>query len=133
MNDLYLIYIHEFGKNYKERYYYEFLFSNTKVGIDGEDWDSYPASSGNPAPPSPDFIKQVGNISGDFHLKLVQNNEQFSMWDAIDGVVALGWEEIDGDDYPEPRLTFQFGMTLKEVESRLYERDIIIKFEKAKV
>ena len=61
----------------------------------------------------------------------MQDNEQFSMWDAIDGVVALGWENIDGlDDYPETRLTFSFGMKMQAVKDLLYERDINIKYEK---
>ena len=61
----------------------------------------------------------------------MQDNEQFSMWDAIDGIVALGWENIDGmEEYPENRLTFSFGMSLKEVKDLLYERDINIEYEK---
>lgn len=129
MEDLYLIYIHEFGKNYKDKYFYEFLFSDTIEGIDGEEWDSYPAS-GNPYPPKEELIKQVGSIDGSVHLIVAQNNEQFSMWDAIDGVIALGWESLDGEDYPKPRLVFPFGMKIKDVEATLYERDITIKYEK---
>jgi hypothetical protein len=130
MEDLKLIYIHQVGHDYNDNYIYQFIFSDTIENIDGEGWDSYPAS-GNPYPPSKDVIKQVGSIEGELQLTVVQDNEQFSMWDAIDGVVALGWENIDGlDDYPETRLTFSFGMKMQAVKDLLYERDINIKYEK---
>ena len=109
MDDLKLIYVHQVGHDYNDNYIYQFIFSDTIEGIDGEGWDSYPAG-GNPYPPSEDVIKQVGKIEGEMKLIVVQDNEQFSMWDAIDGVVSLAWENIDGmEDYPENRLTFSFG------------------------
>ena len=62
---------------------------------------------------------------------VAQNNEQFSMWDATDGVIPLAWENIDGlEEYPENRLIFPFGIKLSEVNDKLYERDIRIKFKK---
>jgi hypothetical protein len=130
MDNLYLIYVHEIGFDYKDKYFYEFIFSDTIDKIDGEGWDSYPAS-GNPEPPNVDLIKQVGKISGLYRLTVAQNNEQFSMWDSIDGIIPLAWENIDGlDDYPDKRLVFPFGMSIKDVEATLYEKDIIIEYEK---
>ncbi len=129
MEDLYLIYIHEVGFDYKDKYFYEFIFSDTVINIEGEGWDSYPAS-GNPSPPNPDVIKQVGKVELDNALFVAQNNEQFSMWDAIDGVIPLAWENIDGlEEYPENRIVFPFGIKLSDVNDRLYERDIRIKFK----
>lgn len=130
MDDLYLIYIHGIGKDYKDMYYYEFIFSNTLDGVDGDGWDSYPAS-GNPYPPFDKFINQVGKIGSDIKITLLRDNEQFSMWDGVDGVIALGWQDIDGmEEYPKNRITFPFGMKIKDVEALLYENDIIMKFEK---
>ena len=130
MDDLKLIYVHQLGPDCYDSYIYQFIFSDTIENIDGEGWDSYPAG-GNPYPPNKDVIKQVGRIEGDLKLIVLQDNEQFSMWDAIDGVVALGWENIDGlDDYPENRLTFSFGMEMQAVKDLLYERDINIEYEK---
>lgn len=126
---MYLIYVHEFGVSYKDKHQYEFLFSNTKEGIDGENWDSYPAS-GNPYPPYSKNIVQMGTVFCDDSLIVAQNNEQFAMWDAIDGVIPLAWENIEGlEDYPDKRLVFPFGMKMNEVKDLLYERDITIKFE----
>jgi len=130
MDDLKLIYVHQLGPDCYDNYIYQFIFSDTIENIDGEGWDSYPAG-GNPYPPNKDVIKQVGRIEGDLKLIVLQDNEQFSMWDAIDGVVSLAWENIDGlDDYPENRLTFSFGMKLQDVKDLLYERDINLEYEK---
>jgi hypothetical protein len=130
MEDLYLIYIHEIGANHKDIYFYEFMYSDSIDNIDGEGWDEYPAG-GNPYPPKDLLIQQVATFNTSLQLTLVRNNEQFSMWDSVDGVIPLGWENIDGlDDYPTKRLIFPFGMKLKDAQALLYERDITIKYEK---
>jgi hypothetical protein len=130
MEDLYLIYVHQVGFTHDSSNIYQFIFSDTIVGVDGDGWDSYP-SSGNPYPPFDKFKNQVGEIMSEIKLTLLQDNEQFSMWDGVDGVVALGWQNIDGmEEYPENRITFPFGMKIKDVEALLYESDIIMKYEK---
>jgi hypothetical protein len=46
----------------------------------------------------------------------------------MDGVVALGWEI---EDYEEnKRLVFKFGEEEKTVKDKLYEKDLILEFEK---
>jgi len=53
------------------------------------------------------------------------------MWDAIDGIIAMAWENLDGDDeYPESRLFFSFGENKKSVESKLYEKDLVLNYNK---
>ena len=75
----------------------------------------------------------MGTVKVPFELILVQNNEQFSMWDSIDGVISLAWESIDVDgEYPNPRLVFRFGMKFSDVKATLYERDIIMECEEVK-
>ena len=129
MNELYLIYVHEIGFDHEDKYFYEFLFSDTKDDIDADGWDSYPAS-GNPSAPTGDLIKEVGKVELDGNLIVAQNNEQFSMWDATDGIIPLAWENIDGmEEYPENRLVFPFGISMTAVNDILYERDIRIKFK----
>jgi hypothetical protein len=136
MKDLYLIYINHVGKNYKGNHIYEFLFSDTTSGIDGEDWDTFPAS-GRPEPPHEIFIKYVGKLDSNLKLDVVQNSDTFAVWDAVDGVIALAWENVNAyDSYPEHRLCFKFGESVKEVEDKLYEKDLILvnfdKYEKQK-
>ena len=130
MKNLYLIYVNVVGKNYKGEYIYEFLFSDTLLNIDGEYWDSYPAS-GRPNPPHETFIKKVGKLESELKLDVVQKSDTFAVWDAIDGVVALAWENIDDyDTYPDNRLCFKFGEPIKDVDDKLYEKDLTLTYNK---
>ena len=107
---------------------YEFIFSDTTKNIDGEEWDVFPAS-GRPEPPHDNFIKNVGRLESELNLEVIQNSDTFAVWDAIDGVIALAWENINAyDAYPEKRLCFKFGETLEDVEAKLYEKDLILKY-----
>lgn len=128
-----LIYINNVGKNWEGDYLYEFLFSDTTENVDSEDWDAVPAS-GRPQPPHSEFVKSVGRITTDIKFNLIQDSDTFAVWDAVDGIVALGWEDIDAyDEYPESRLWFSFGMDKNDVGDKLYERDIHIDYEKDKI
>lgn len=130
MEKLYLIYINSVGKDWQGNYLYEFLYSNTIKDVDGEDWDAVPASN-RPQPPYENFVKKVGKLTTSIKLSLVQESDTFSVWDAVDGVVALGWENIDEyDEYPEIRLWFKFGEEIKTVNDKLYEKDIVLEYTK---
>jgi hypothetical protein len=127
-----LIYINELGPNYKGDNIYEFIFSDLD-DVWGEDWDSEPAS-GKPQPPEIQFIKRVGTLKNSLiELNLIQNSDFFGVYDSVDGVIALGWERSDSDEIlikKKKRLVFNFGETEKEIENKLYERDIVLKWEK---
>ena len=128
MDDLFLIYINRIGDDYKGNTIYEFIFSDTIKNIDGENWDMYPAA-GRPEPPNSIFIKKVGQLNCDINFELIQNSSLLAVWDAIDGVIALGFEDISSyDKYPENRLFFKFGEEIKTVESKLYEKDLVLKY-----
>ena len=120
-----LVYINKIGQNWKGNYVYEFLFSDVLEDIDGDGWDSYP-SLGNPEPPEDSIIKKSGSLFTTLKLDLVKDSESFAMWDAVDGIVALAWENMEGyDDYPEKRLFFTFGEPLSMGEKiRIYESEI---------
>jgi hypothetical protein len=61
--------------------------------------------------------------------KKVQESDSFAVWDAVDGIVALGWENMEGyDEYPEKRLFFTFGEEISSVEDKLYEKDMVINY-----
>ena len=121
MKTLYLIYINYVGKDYKGNYIYEFLFSDTTKKIDGDEWDTFPAS-GRPQPPHEMYIKHVGKLESGLNLDVVQNSDTFAVWDAIDGVIALAWEKFDFDAENE-RLTFKFGESMDNVTKKLKQRD----------
>jgi hypothetical protein len=128
----YLIYVNELGPNYKGDNIYEFIFSDTIEKIWGESWESKP-SNGYPLPPDLEFIRKVGILKNDqVTLSTIQNSDYFSMMDAMDGVIALSWEnESDDVDFDhQKRLVFRFGDEETTVKDKLYERDIVLEFEK---
>lgn len=128
MKDLFLIFVNNVGKNYKGEFIYEFIFSDTTKDIDGEFWESNPAA-GRPESPDEMFIKEVGRLESELKLNVVQDSSEFAIWDALDGIVALAHENInDYEVYPEKRLCFHFGATIKEVNDKLYEKDLILNY-----
>ena len=126
-----LIYINGLGPNYKGDNIYEFIFSDT-LEVFGENWESKPAN-GYPLPPDLEYIKKVGTlINEEVTFELVQDSDVFSMIDTMDGVISLGWEkETEEIDFSLiKRLVFKFGETEQEVKDKLYERDIVLEFDK---
>ena len=122
-----LIFVNGLGPNYKGDNLYELIFSDT-LDVWGESWESKP-SNGYPSPPELKHIKKVGVLRNtDIKLELIQNSDFFCMIDAMDDVVALGWEpeEVRG----QKRLVFRFGEEEQKIKDRLYERDLILEFEK---
>jgi hypothetical protein len=128
----YLIYVNELGPNYKGDNTYEFIFSNSLEEIWGDSWESNPAN-GYPSPPDLNFIDRVATLkSNEITLSVIQKSDYFSMTDCMDDVISLAWEnEIDEIDFTiKKRLVFRFGETEQSVKNKLYERDIVLEFEK---
>lgn len=126
-----LVFVNELGPNFRGDNLYEFIFSDNE-DVSGEDWESSPAG-GNPQPPHIDYITKVGVLKNDkIKLNVIQNSDFFSFYDAVDKVIALSWEDIENEYYNEEntRLVFHYGDSEEEVMSKLYERDIILTFEK---
>ena len=133
MRELYLIYINKVGTNHKGEHLFEFLFSDSTNYDWDETWyESSVVTDKNDLTPDPSFIKFVGNIkTSELDLELIQDSGVFQVYNAVEGIVALGWEKlIDGDDYPEERLVFRFGDTQQSVEEKLYSLDLV--FDKDK-
>ena len=123
----YLTYVNGLGPNYKGDNLYEFIFSDS-LDVWGESWESKP-SNGYPTPPELQYIKKVGVLRNtDLKLELIQNSDFFCMIDAIDDIVALAWEAEETEG--QKRLVFRFGSTEQEIKDKLYERDLILEFEK---
>ena len=111
---MYLIYINELGPNFRGENMYEFVFSSNTDELWGEDWDSVPAY-GKPSPPDIEYISVVGTLAkSKIKLILVQNSEYFD----------------EDDNADKERLVFHFGETKKEIEDKLYSRDLILDYDK---
>jgi hypothetical protein len=120
---MYLVYINPLGRNYKGEFIYEFIFSDSKEIELGEDWMVNPASSGQLTPPPISEIKNVEVLQNEnIELELVIYSDNFSMLEAVENIIALGWEKETPDN--DTRLVFHFGEEQRSVIDKLYERDI---------
>lgn len=129
---MYLIFVNELGPNYRGENIYEFIFSDNIENVWGESWESKPAN-GYPLPPDIQHIKKVGVLKNDnISLSVIQKSDYFSMMDSLDDVIAMAWEnenEFLNFDLVK-RLVFRFGESEESVKNKLYERDLILEFEK---
>jgi len=123
-----LIYINGLGPNYRGDNMYEFIFSD-ELDVWGENWDARPAN-GYPEPPELKYIKEVGQLSRTtIQLELIQNCDFMGVTDAMEDIIALAWEKDESCE-DNTRLVFRFGDTLEKVKDKLYERDLILDFDK---
>jgi hypothetical protein len=137
MKELYLIYINKIGTNFKGEHIFEFLFSDRTDWDWDENWyESSVITEKNDLTPEPNFIKLVGNLKTlDLDLELIQNSGVFQIYNAVEGIIALGWEKLsdsDEDEYPEERIVFRFGDTQKSVEDKLYSLDLVLNYNDTK-
>jgi hypothetical protein len=127
-----LVYVNELGPNFRGDNIYEFIFSDLD-DVWGDDWDVEPAG-GKPSPPDINYVKKVGVLkNSDISLTLIQNSDFFGFYDAVDDVIALAWENTDSDDiliHKKKRLVFRYGESIQSIEDKLYEREIVLKWEK---
>jgi hypothetical protein len=136
MKELYLIYINKIGTNFRGEHIFEFLFSDrTNYDWDETWYGSSVVTDKNDLTPDPSFIKLVGGLkTPELDLELIQNSGVFQIYNAVEGIIALGWEKLQDDqDYPEERLVFRFGETKESVEEKLYSLDLVLNYDESKV
>lgn len=115
-----LIYIHNLGLNAENKFHYNFYFIPNSMELCNENWQEDNVGLFNER-----YITDENTITysliSQIPLALITNNLCLGMKHAIDGVVALGWEDIsDYEEYPdEGRLVLYYGMSLEEVNELL--------------
>jgi hypothetical protein len=130
---MFLLYINELGRDYKGQHQYEFIFGKNLISLYNEkdtlelenEWVIVP-SSGRAFPPQMAAIDLVGLLkNSDLELELVQSSDYFGMIDAVDGVVALGWEKFDMESTERTtRISFHFGETVESVTEKLMTKGL---------
>jgi len=93
--DLKLIYINKIGTNFKGEHMFEFLFSD-RIDWDWEEewYESSVITDMSDLTPPTSFIKSVGFLqTKELDLELVQESGIFQVYNAVEGVIALGWEK----------------------------------------
>jgi len=136
MEEMYLIYINRIGTTFKGENVFEFLFSNSIDWEWDESWyESSVVTETRDLSPDESIIKLVGTLKTDeFDLELIQEDGVRNINDAVEGIIALGWEKYqEGEDFPDKRRVFKFGDTKQEVDDELYEYDIILKYKENKI
>ena len=129
--ELYLVYINPLNTDYRNRFVYEFIFSTTTDIEVGEEWStSGPVNTATP--PDPKYANYVGVFRApeEHELSLLLDNEHFTMYDGVEGVVALGWESEVDFEFDRDRLVFKYGDTLDSVQKQLRTVDLGFYFSK---
>ncbi len=133
---MYLIYINRIGTTFKGEHIFEFLFSNSIDWEWDESWyESSVMTDTRELSPNESIIKVVGTLKTDeFDLELVQEDGVRDIYNAVEGIIALGWEKLEEEEeIPERRRVFNFGDTKESVDEQLYEYDLILKYKENKV
>ena len=133
---MYLIYINRIGTTFKGEHIFEFLFSNS-VEWDWDDtwYESSVMTDTRELAPDESIVKIVGTLKTDeFNLELVQEDGVRDIYNAVEGIIALGWEKLeDEEEIPEKRRVFNFGDTKESVDEQLYEYDLALKYKENKI
>jgi len=133
---MYLIYINRIGTTFKGEHIFEFLFSDSIEWEWDETWyESSVMTDTRELSPDESIIKMVGTLKTDeFNLELVQEDGVRDIYNAVEGIIALGWEKLEEEEeIPEKRRVFNFGDTKESIDEQLYEYDLALKYKENKV
>jgi len=128
LKDVFLLFVRLIGEENDGYYRYEFMFTDNPDEAWGENFEYKPCCLVNELVPSEEYITEVHIVKTKIKLDLIQNNCCFGMQDAMDGIVAMAYENMDTyENYPEDgRLVFMFGESEYEVERKLAMKNIIM-------
>ena len=133
---MYLIYIDRIGTTFKGEHIFEFLFSDSIEWEWDDSWyESSVMTDTRELAPNESIVKLVGNLKTDlFDIELVQEDGVRDIYNAVEGIIALGWEKIEEEEeVPEKRRVFNFGDTKESVDEQLYEYDLVLKYKENKI
>lgn len=129
MEDLYLVHVKKIGLNLEGEYEYELYFSEDFTRYDKHEINYRPCGLNKTKYSDYFDYSCIKIINTTIKLSLIQDNMCFGYKHAVDGIIALGFEDInDYDEYPENgRLVLKYGKKLEEIEEILSNKDIYIK------
>lgn len=128
LDELKLGFVRLLGKDVSEYYNYELVMTNNINDFWGEGFEYKPAGLSNSLSPDEKYVDKVIRFKSFIKLDLIQDSGSFSMQDAMDGIVAIAWENLDeAEVYPEEgRLVLQFGEDYDVLERKLAMKHILI-------
>jgi len=133
---MYLIYINRIGTTFKGENLFEFLFSKSTDWEWDDGWyESSVMTETRDLCPDENMISIVGSLKTDlFDLELVQEDGVRDIYNAVEGIIALGWEKWDEEsEFGDKRRVFKFGDTKESVDEQLYAYDIVLNYKENKV
>ena len=136
MDNMYLIYINRIGTTFKGEHMFEFLFSDS-IEWDWDDgwYESSVMTDTRDLSPNENIISVIGSLKTElFDLELIQEDGVRDIYNAVEGIIALGWEKFDEEsDFEDKRRVFKFGDSKESVDEQLYEYDIVLNYKENKV
>ena len=128
LKDVFLCFVNLVGEENDGYYRYEFIFTDNPDEVWGDDFEYMPAGMVNDLKPADEYITEIHTVKTKIKLNLIQNNNCFSIQDAMDGCVGIAIEDLSiYSEFPEDgRLVFMFGESLDEVERKLAMKNIIM-------
>lgn len=125
-NQEYLCFVKFIGTDIDELNIYEFLFTDTIDSFWGENFEVFPSCLCTALIPDEKEYNMVKTLKTELKLSLAQESCCTSMQDAIDGIIAIAYEDMSNYDfYPENgRLVLHFGITYEECKELLNNKDI---------
>lgn len=128
MDDVKLCFIKYVGIDINGVNEYEFLFTDKIDEFWGDNFEYMPSCLCSELTPFEDSYNLVKKVKTNIKLSLIQDSCCFSFQDAIDGIVAIAFEDISNyDEYPqEGRLILSFGEDYTNVMEELSKREIFI-------
>ena len=123
-----LYFIRLIGIEDNDFYRYEFFFADNANASLVENYDYKPCCLNKNVKPIVDETTVIYTIKTRIKLSFIQDSCCMSYKNAIDQVVAIAWESLDGyDEYPQDgRLVFHFGEEKEDIERKLALKNILM-------
>jgi hypothetical protein len=128
LDEVKLGFIRLIGEETDGYYRYEFIFTDNIDEFWGDGFEYKPCCLVNNLVPNDEYMTEIHIVKMKIKLDLIQDSCCFGFQDCTDGIIALAWENMDAyDEYPDDgRIFFRFGETLREVESKLAIKNILM-------
>ncbi len=121
--ELKLCFIKKLYSDKKDNNVFRFYFTSKIDDVTGENWDLPCADT--VSPPYKTYIDHYYDLeTSKINFELLEENDFFTYNDSTYGIVSLAWEYAEDDHYSNTKIVFHFGETIKEVENKLYEREL---------
>ena len=124
-NKLYLCFVSDEEKYISHTSHkYLFYFTENLEDVVGEGWNTMPCSD-TVKPPHERYIAKLGILSTKkIYLDVLADSDYNTYLDGVDRIHALAWESVGNN-----RMSFLFGESLIEVESKLAAREIYFEYQ----